>query len=212
VILDGALLGPNDLTSATGLTDEALTAALGVPAGALATVTAQRGIQFDNLADIVDAAGAVRDGGTLPDARPYAASGDFHPAIVFDAPDSVTPSIADDVQANWAPTGVRYAELVVLVQPLTWENIQVCTNYFFIDTGAPAPDVTRMVPSVLVRVVAANNGGVVAEQVFRGTDPRPCQETEFVNELRGDPPDLVGQVSAWLNPIVNPPAERVTVA
>lgn len=210
-VMTGTVLGPNDFYEVTGLTDEALSAALGVPVGGLPGATAQRGIHFDRMDDIVTALTAVRDGRTVPDARPYAASGDFHPAIVFDATaDSSTPTLAGGVQAAWAPTGIRYAELVVVVQPQTWETIEVCSDYFYIDTGAPAPDVTRMVSSVVVRVLAANNGAVVAEQTFRGTDPRACQETEsnLTIELRGDPPELSSQVQPWLNPIINPPADR----
>jgi hypothetical protein len=204
-VMAGTQLGPNDFTWATGLTDDALASALEVPVAALAGATAERGITFDALEDIIAAVSGVPGGEPVPDARAYAASGDFHPAIVFDSEDLETPVLAEAVQDAWAPTGLRYAELVVVVRPQTWESVEVCP-YFWPD-GSPAPPVTRYVSQVTVTVLASHDGAVVAEQTFRGTDPRACGATESgsLTELRGEPPDLAAAVPAWLSPVVNPP-------
>jgi uncharacterized protein YjbI with pentapeptide repeats len=212
-VLAGTELGANDLRGVENLTNEALTSALDVPGEALAGATARRGIVFDDLREIVDALGPVADGEGVAGAQAYAPSDRFHPAVVLDGQGGT--GWLDDVEDAWAPTGLRFAQLVIVVEPEENEAVQQCTDYYFTDDGTRAPNVVRYVRSVTVRVLAAQDARVVDERTFRGTDPRYCQEQEqFVlgnAAIYGDHPDLDAEAQPWLAGLVNAPDERAEI-
>jgi uncharacterized protein YjbI with pentapeptide repeats len=202
-----AQLRSNDFVGAEGIADADLSAALEVPARSLAGATARRGVVLDRFEDIVRAVAPVRGGRAVRGVHSYRPSREFHPMIVLDTNDDTTPSWATDVQDQWAPTAIRYAELVAVVQPRTRETVEVCQYTF---AGAPAPPITRYVESVEVRVMSAHDGRIVARRTFRGGDPRQCGATESLSltEIEGDPPNLRGEARPWLAGLINPPAER----
>jgi uncharacterized protein YjbI with pentapeptide repeats len=210
-VLTETHLRSSQLVGATGITDAGLVAALGVPADQLPAETQRRGIVFDPYADILAAVTPVGDGEAVAESRTYPASDAFHPTIVLDAGGSGSASWLADVRDLWAPTGIRFAELVVVVLPESQQSIEACTGYVWED-GTPAPPINRYVTSVTVRVLSAHNARTVAERTFRGADPRRCQAEEFVLRaapaLYGGPPDLDGQAQRWLADLVNPPADR----
>jgi uncharacterized protein YjbI with pentapeptide repeats len=205
--LTEATLRSNDFMGATGLTDEGLAAALGVPAGQLPAETKLRGIVFDPYEAILEAVTPVRDGQAVDESRTYPANDAFHPTIVLDADSSA--SWLADARDLWAPTGLRFAELVVVVLPESEQSIATCTGYVF-DDGRPAPAINRYVRTVTVRVLSAHNARPIAERTFRGSDPRQCQPEEFLSTvapaLYGNPPNLDGEAQPWLADLVNPPA------
>jgi hypothetical protein len=200
-------LRSNDFIGTTGLTDDALAAALGVGKGELPAETVTKGIRFDEAADITSALLPVADGETVPDAPTYHGNGAFHPAIVTGTGDT---SFLTDVQDQWIPTGIRYAELVVVVLPENRTSIETCNGYVW-DDGTPAPGINRYVKTVTVRVLSARTANVVASRTFRGSDPRRCAVEELLNRfdpvIEGEPPDM-GAAQTWLVDIINPPANR----
>ena len=211
-VLDGALLGAaflnaTDFTGATGISDDMLVAALGVPVEALALETAARSIRFDAAEAMTLAGEGVRDGTPVAGARGFDGSPAFHPALVVGpTAGAFTPSWSDFVRDDWAPTGLRFLELVVVERETAWETLEVCE---YVSNGAPAPPITRYRPSVTVHVLAASDGRIVGERTFVGTSPRECTASEPFNltELRGDPPNLGTDAVAWLTAdFVHPPA------
>jgi uncharacterized protein YjbI with pentapeptide repeats len=210
-VLTQASLRSNDFVGTTGITDEGLAAALGVPAAQLPAETRLRGIVFDSYEDIVAAVTPVADGQAIPESRTYPASNAFHPTIVLDADGRA--SWLSDVTDQWAPTGIRFAELVVVVLPEAQRTIETCTGYVY-DDGRAAPPINRYVRSVTVRVLSAHNARTIAEKTFSGSNPRACRTEEFLPtiapSIAGGAPDLDGQAQPWLADVVNPPAAQPT--
>jgi uncharacterized protein YjbI with pentapeptide repeats len=197
-----------DLKGTTGLTNESLAAALGVSPSELGAETVAQGIIFDDPEAIVTALLPVAGGQALPEAPTYHGNGAFHPAIVTGDGDT---GFLTDVKDQWTPTGIRFAELVVVVLPESKQTIQTCTGYVWED-GTPIAGINRYVRTVTVRVLSARTAQTVASKTFRGSDPRQCQPEEFllVNDpsISGGAPDLDGAAQPWLVDVINPPADR----
>jgi hypothetical protein len=172
-----------------------------------------RGIVFDPYDAILEAVTPVGNGQAVPESRTYPASDAFHPAIVLEEGVLDNAPWLADVRDLWAPTGIRYAELVVVVLPESQQSIDTCTGYVY-DDGTAAPPINRYVRSVTVRVLSAHNARTVAERTFRGTDPRQCKTDELLPTVApaiyGEPPNLDAEAQPWLADIVNPPAARPT--
>ena len=183
--------------SQAGASDAWLALALGVPEEQLAAETRRRGIQLEPLDVIESTVAVVRDGTPVPAAHPYQASAAFHPAVVLESePDSGEASPWQASREAWAPSAVRFVELVV-IEEIVWEELEVCLYN--------GPSITRSRPHQTIRVVSAIDAQLVAEQTYTGSDPRLCQETEAYNltELRGDV-DLSAAIP-WLESLINPP-------
>lgn len=202
---EATVLDLADLTGSVGMTDEMLQAALGVGIEELAATTAIRGVRFDSVDAIIAAGTGVRDGTPIVGARRYDGSEVFHPAVVVGpAAESGTPDWLADLESGWAPTAIRFSELVVVPRDVTWEVIQICQYNV---GGVSADPITRYQAVVTVQVLAASDGSVVAERSFIGSEPRACRDSEPVDltELRGELPDLAGEAVAWLEGIIHPP-------
>lgn len=188
-------LGPESAVEAmrtVDSSDEWLAVALDVDEAELAARTRQLGIQLEPLDGIRVAAAAAADGGSVPGARAYEEADGFHPAIVLGS--------APWSQAEpWAPTALRFLELVVTIDDIDWRVIEVCAY--------DGPDITRYQGRQTVRVLAAADGRQIAERSFDGTSPRACRQQEpwSLVELFGDDPD-VGDAAAWLRSLINPPS------
>jgi HEAT repeat protein len=187
-------LGPEQAVEAIQAVDSSdawLAVALDVNEAELATRTRELGIQLEPLEDIRRAAAPAADGSAVSGTRPYEASDGFHPAIVLgSAPWSQT--------ELWAPTALRFLELVVTIDDIDWRVIEVCAY--------DGPDITRYQGRQTVRVRSAADGRQIAERTFEGTNPRACRQQEpwSLVELFGDAPD-VGAAATWLGSIINPP-------
>lgn len=211
--LTGTVLVANDFVGAAGIGSDDLSAAFGVPGSRVAGEAARRGVVLHTYDEIVQAVTPVRDGRAVPTVQPYAPNDEFHPAIVFDTavPLPGAPSWADAVRDAWAPTSIRFAELVVVTSGGR-EGVETCP-YVYVGgpfDGNPAPSITRYVRTVTVRVFAAHNHGLVGERTFRGADPPPCPTFEGTGttELEGAAPDVGALARPWLQDLINPPAER----
>lgn len=209
--LTEARLQENDFVGARGVGSDDFVAALSVPDSHLPGETARRGIVVHDYDQIVEALVPVVYGHAVPEVRPYQPGDAFHPAIVVDTtlpPD--IPSWVDAVRDRWAPTAIGYAELVVTVTPGR-QAVEMCDDYVDATTGEPAAPIMRSVMTATVRVVSAHNAQVVGEQVFRGSEPRPCSpnEGQNVTELVGNPPDLGVLARPWLDSIIHAPEDRV---
>jgi hypothetical protein len=197
-----ASMGPDRaaaIVNDAGLGDAWLAVALGVPEEQLATETRRRGIQLEPLDAISSAVGVARDGTPVAGAHAYLPSDGFHPAIVLERVrefDEASPW--EIVREQWAPTALRFVELVVIEDEIIWEELEVCLY--------DGPSITRYRALQTVRVVSASDGQLVAEQAYQGTDPRLCQASEdyYLTELHGEEPDLT-QAIAWLESLINPP-------
>lgn len=182
--------------------DEWLALALGVPVDALATEMRLLGLQIDSLEEIVLAAADVAAGGTLPGARAYAPSAGFHPAVIIEAVDEFDDfddfSPWFDVRDRWAPSAIRFTELVVIEDEIAWTALEECLYN--------GPSIIRYRGSQTIRVLSAVDGRLVAEQTFQGSDPRFCAPTEAysLTELYGEDPDLSAAIP-WLESLINPP-------
>lgn len=187
--------------------DEWLATALGVGEGDLSVETKLLGLQIEALESIEAPAQALCDAGTpVAAARSYEESDGFHPAVVV----GTNPWSADS--ATWAPTALRFLELVVHVEDVEWEQREVCPGYVS-DDDADSAEVIRERAEQTVRVLRASDGSVVEEQTFTGADPRACEDEEFFTDaevaegqkrLRGEAPDLA-EALEWLEALVNPP-------
>lgn len=188
--------------------DDWLAVALGVAPDQLAAETRRRGLQLGPPGDISAAASVARDGTAVVSAHPYQPTDMYHPAVVL--PADATPFV-QTAQTRWAPTALRYLELVVVVENVnrTAQEIETCP-YQPDRTGVPG-SITRYRSTQTVRVVSAADGQPVAEQTFQGADPGPCLETEPFPlgqphlDRFGDDPDL-GQAVPWLESLIHPPA------
>lgn len=191
------LLGLGPSRAAAAITaaeagDSWLAVALEVPVSRLASETRRLGIQLEPLDEIVAAAARARSGKAVPGSHRYALSKLFHPAVVFSS--SGLPTETD----RWAPTAMRFLELVV-TEKTTWKRIQVCRYY--------GPDISRYRAYSTVRVISAATGKVVASRTFAGSAPRRCRQTEpySLTRLDGGDPPLASAVT-WLNSLIHPPA------
>jgi Pentapeptide repeats (8 copies) len=198
----------NDLVGTRGITGDDFVAAFSVPRTHLAGETARRGVVLQDYDEIVAAVVRVSYGQAAPEVQPYEVNSAFHPAIVIDS--TLVPGIpswVDTVREQWAPTAIRYAELVVVVIAGR-QAVEVCDGYVDAATGAPAAPVLRTAVTATVRVVSAHDAHVVGEQTFRGSEPRPClaNEAGTVTELVGNPPDVGVLARPWLDGIINAPA------
>ncbi len=195
-------MAPEEAVAALGQagTDDAwLAIALGVPEEQIATETRRLGIQLEPLDSIAQAVAPIRDGTPVAGAHPYRPSDGFHPAVVLERVrefDEVSPW--EPVRERWAPTALRFTELVVVEEEISWQQIEECLYN--------GPSIIRYRGSATVRVLSAVDGQLVGEQTFGGTDPRLCQQTENYNltELYGEAPDL-SQAIPWLESLINPP-------
>jgi hypothetical protein len=194
------------LTASAG--DAWLAVALGVPPEQLATETRRRGIQLDPPALINSTATLARAGQPIPGTHPYQPSDGYHPAVLL----SAGAGPLDAPSAQWAPTAVRFLELVVVIDQInrTGEQIETC-DYQPNDPTVPAGSITRYHMTQTVRVISTTDAHIVAEQTFKGADPDTCHDVEvfpqsFPNITRvGDPPDLTA-ATPWLESIIHPPA------
>ena len=200
----------NDFAGTLGVTGDDFAAAFSVPRTQLAGETARRGVALHDYDEIVEAVAPVHYGQAVPEVQHYELNRAFHPAIVID--NTLVPGIpswVDAVRDQWAPTAIRYAELVVVVTG-GQEAREVCGGYVDAATGAPAAPITRVVVTASVKVVSAHDARVIGERTFRGSEPRPCSDNEdhTITELVGNPPDVGAQARPWLESLINPP-ERI---
>lgn len=197
-----ATIGPErslPALSAAGASDAWLALALGVPEEQLAAETRRLGIQLEPLEVIESTVAVVRDGTPVPGAHRYASSDAFHPAVVLQRMrefDETSPW--ELARVAWAPTAVRFVELIVIEDEIVWEELEVCLYN--------GPSITRYRAHQTVRVVSAIDAQVVAEQSYTGSDPRLCQATEpyDLTVLYGEAPDLSAAIP-WLESLINPP-------
>jgi uncharacterized protein YjbI with pentapeptide repeats len=200
----------NNLVGTVGITGDDFVAAFGVPPGQLAGETARHGIVLHPYEEIVEAVTPAGTGQAVPDVQPYVANSAFHPAIVLDPVAPPGPPLwASGFRDLWAPTAIRYAELVV-VQSDGRETVETC-QYTYVDSGLPAPPITRYVPTVTIRVFSAHSAGLVAERTFRGGEPGPCPAFEsniLVGEILGGPPNITAEARPWLEGLINPLPNR----
>jgi hypothetical protein len=188
--------------------DAWLAVALGVPTEQLATETRRRGIQLDPPALINSTATLVGAGQPFPGTHPYQASDGYHPAVLLSA--GAGPLNAPSAQ--WAPTAVRFLELIVVIDQInrTGEQIETC-DYQPNDPTIPAGSITRYRMTQTVRVISTTDAHTVAEQTIKGADPDTCHDVEAFQQSRpnitrvGDPPDLTAAIP-WLESIIHPPA------
>jgi hypothetical protein len=58
--------------------------------------------------------------------------------------------------------------------------------------------------------LAARDARLVGERTFRGSEPRQCQPSEYLDrlspEIPGGRPNLDAEAQPWLADLVNPPA------
>jgi hypothetical protein len=197
----------NDFVGTLGVTGDDFMAAFSVPRNQLAAETARRGVVLHDYDEIVEAVAPVHYGQAVPEVQPYEFSRAFHPAIVIDSTQVPgIPSWVDAVRDQWAPTAIRYAELVVVVTR-GQQTLEVCDGYVDAATGAPAAPITRVAVTAVVRVITAHDAQIVGERTFRGSEPRPCSDNEdhTVTELAGHPPDVGAQARPWLDGFINAP-------
>lgn len=173
--------------------DAWLAVALGVTQAKIAAETRRLGIQLEPLKAIEAKAGAARNGKPVTGAHKYVASGAFHPAVLF-----TETSLPGGTAERWAPTALRFLEIVV-TQRVTWQRIEVCHYY--------GPDITRFRAVSTVRVISAATGKVVSQRTYRGAAPRACRhsETYSLTELRGSTPSIAPAIT-WLKSLIHPPA------
>lgn len=78
----------------------------------------------------------------------------------------------------WLPKAIQFTELVVCVGKTSFKHIQTCS---FIDD---APDIDRYQPWIPITIRYALTGDELASQIFYGTMPRNCKESEPWNLVR----------------------------
>ena len=185
--------------------DAWLAMALDVAEEDLAAETRVLDLQIEPLAEIQSAAEGVPDETPVAEAHPYEPTDGFHPAIV------ISPDRREDSSRRWAPTAVRFLELVIIVDEVEWQERAVCDDYVS-DERSETAWITRQRAQQTVRVLNASNGELIEEDTFVGSDPRACEDQEAFTDqevvegklLRGDQPDLSDAVT-WLESLINPP-------
>jgi len=189
--------------------DDWLAVALDIDESELSTETWLLGLQLEPMDDIRHAVADVEDDDetAVTDAHPYEESDAFHPAVVVGG---VSPWADSDA---WAPTALRYLELVILVDDVEWELQENCGTYYDV-ANQPVGEVTRHRSQQQVRVISAFDGALVAEQTVQGAEARACEdeeawtgwdEDEGEKRIEGDLPDLVEDTTDWLESLINLP-------
>lgn len=189
--------------------DAWLAVALRTTEAELATETWLLGLQVEPLEDIHAAVADADEDDDLAvtEASSYDEDSDaFHPAIVLEE----TSPWADS--ASWAPTALRFLELVIIVDDVEWELQENCGTYYD-DSNEAVGEVTRHRGEQEVRIVAAHDGELVDERTVEGGDARACESEEMwtgweeddgEKKIRGEAPDLEELVD-WIESLTNLP-------
>lgn len=183
---------------ASGVSDEWLALALGVPLGQVSVTTKKRGIQIDSVEDINNAASAVSVGKGTGKARAYTANSSFHPIV-----------LRGDEAFDWKagePTAIRFLELVGVIKSGSSQKVSVCPYH---SSDGSTATVTRYRVVYVVYIVAARSGTAVRSRSFSGGTPKACAAkiTAYAGEqitIEGQPPSQA-QMVAWINSVVHAP-------
>ena len=194
-----------DLTGASleatiGLSDAALSGALGVDPLDLARTLSDQSLFLEGFGQIATAAEAACAGTPVPGAGTSPSNGWF----LVDVGDDLLTSF------SWphTPAALRFVDLVACYGPIQTLDLQVCGPYFFAD-GSLATPITRYQESVTVRIVDPATAGVLAEQTFDAPPPESCPSNApaSLERIGGDldPAAVHDGVSAMATSVAGPP-------
>lgn len=191
VDLTPAVFDGINLEDARGVTDVMLAQALGVQIGDLPAALSEHGVILEPLWEIEEAVVEVCRGRSLPEAARYAPTKNtFHP-LVFEGGENEAP-------LGWAPSALRYVELVACVKALKPVKFKNCGTY-----GGIKVFLERT--HARYSVYAAKSGELVTQREFLGSKDVYCPSSIQVGA--GANNDLVGSIEfrvikAFLGPLV----------
>jgi uncharacterized protein YjbI with pentapeptide repeats/ABC-type branched-subunit amino acid transport system substrate-binding protein len=165
--LEGALLTYSDFYEATGLTDEMLDTALGLV----------NGTYFQPRQEVINALSGVCRGTGVPEAASYQGVLGLQPAVLL-SESGKSHEWSENIPSEWEPTGTRFAQLVVCVQPQQTYVIS-STPYCLGTSYCSNPTyLQRHSYRVTVEIRRAREGTLVTSQIFYGSPPRAAKNTE----------------------------------
>jgi uncharacterized protein YjbI with pentapeptide repeats len=169
--LDAATLDDATLIGVTGLTDDVLAQALGVPLESLGGALTERAIRLELRPDILAALAAACRGGGVPEAATYP-QGQFHPMVILTDTGQVGTETDRAFDMGWEPMALRFAQLVACVEEQENTELEHCP--YTLQGGGGIASITRIRHSRGIRVVEAATGKVVLDRDFEGSDPDSC--------------------------------------
>jgi hypothetical protein len=170
--LTGADLSGADLTNAlfekTILDEADLSNTTGVTKDMLSGFASWKGILLEDRKNIYSNLAPVCLGERVSVAAPYVKDSRVHPLVLLNQDGSVHAQSAN-LPPVWWPPLTGYTQLVACVSSETDVLIQTCSY----EGGGKA---RRYVKEVVVQIIEAYTGNLVAEVVVRGTEPRKCPQ------------------------------------
>jgi uncharacterized protein YjbI with pentapeptide repeats/ABC-type branched-subunit amino acid transport system substrate-binding protein len=194
--LQGALLTYSDFYSAMGLTGEMLDAAMGLVNGTF----------FQPRDQVISALSGVCRGTGVPEAAPYEGVLGLQPAVLLSESGN-SHEWSENIPSDWEPTGVRFAQLVVCVEPQQTYVIS-STPYCLGTSYCSNPTyLQRHSYRVNVQIRRAREGTLLTSQTFYGSPPRAAKNTEAWSTVNsGLWGSKVGydSIEAWLKAYIAP--------
>ena len=182
VNFSGATLDHANLIGAVGLTEKMLDGAASL-----------NGTQLQTLAQIQEVLSSVCSGKGVPQAAAYT---DGAGPIILIGNKGQEVSFSQSLPSGWAPTGIRFTELVACFNEPVTESIETC-KYF------GGSHIKRLRYRQFVRLVEAKTGETIIKTMLEGNDPRECKSSEDwdLTSLEGDPVQF-DQILEFLRPYV----------
>ena len=201
--LEGAILNENEfalsnLTAVTGLSDESLAIAMGVPVEDLYKYTAEKMIRLEDRQQILDTVREACSGHAIPSAHAFESAQTFRTMAVFNAEGKNTNLTEYALNQRWEPMAVRYVDLVACVGDEYKDVIETC-NY------EEGHTIDRIVYKRDIMVYATRTGEIALITSLVGGQPAFCgtYSSEGQPDLRGLPTNQE-QVIEWLSLNVKP--------
>ena len=201
--LEGAILNENEfalsnLTAVTGLSDESLAIAMGVPVEGLYKYTAEKMIRLEDRQQILDTVREACSGHAIPSAHAFESAQTFRTMAVFNAEGKNTNLTEYALNQRWEPMAVRYVDLVACVGDEYKDVIETC-NY------EEGHTIDRIVYKRDIMVYATRTGEIALITSLVGGQPAFCgtYSSEGQPDLRGLPTNQE-QVIEWLSLNVKP--------
>jgi uncharacterized protein YjbI with pentapeptide repeats len=159
----GAILDSANLSQVTGFTPAMLESA--------ASTT---NVFLQSQEELLETAGQVCFGQTF--AQAIEGKPDFQPTLILW--DQQFFRITPEGSLPW----INYLVNIACVSS-SEKVIQRCTDYYYQGTNDPSPDIERVRYEINVNIFKTRTGELLATKLFKGKDPRYCQNTENYNQL-----------------------------
>jgi uncharacterized protein YjbI with pentapeptide repeats len=178
-VLDDSSLKGVTLVDSKGLSDDALATLLGVDASGLGSALIENEIRLEARDEILRALRPACQGGRVASAAGFP-DGNFHPMVILDGVGATGSFTKHASSRGWEPMAVRFAQLVACVHNEERTTVQSCPYTL---QGGGFATITRYQFRRRVRVVAAQNGEELFDQLFQGSTPVACPITELFSSF-----------------------------